>query len=128
MSFVCVLSCVVSGGGPDIVLTIHTYREVRHLCVCLVFWSIVCCFPYRHVTLCHLDCKSRGFKPYSVLTTSQACQLTVKLDRYNVVYIFGFIPELFTWSQSLVYVTSGNLWHDYMHISPGSCLHLGRAN
>ena len=36
-----VMSYVVSGGGPDIVLTIQSYY------FCRVFWSIVSCFPYR---------------------------------------------------------------------------------
>ena len=30
------------------------------LCMCLVFWSIVSCSPYRHLTHGHLGCKSRG--------------------------------------------------------------------
>ena len=39
VSFVCVLSCVVSGGGPDVLLTTH---GDLYLCIYLVFWSIVC--------------------------------------------------------------------------------------
>ena len=58
MSFVCVLSCVISGGGPDIVLTTHSGR------LALVYLSSVlvhvCCSPNRHLTHGHLGCKSRG--------------------------------------------------------------------
>ena len=58
VSFVCVLSCAVSGGGPNIVLTTHSGRPA--LCICLVFRSIDNCSPYRHLTHGHLGCKSRG--------------------------------------------------------------------
>ena len=58
MSFMCVLFCVVSGCGPDIVLTTHSGRLA--LCILRVCWSIVCCSPYRPLNLGHLDCKSRG--------------------------------------------------------------------
>ena len=54
----CVLSCAVSGGGPDIVLTTHSGRPA------LLYLSSVLsrdyCSPYRHLSHGHLDCKSLG--------------------------------------------------------------------
>ena len=54
----CVLSCVVFDGGPDIMLTTHSGRHA------LVSLSNVLvqrfCSPYRHLTNGHLDCKSLG--------------------------------------------------------------------
>ena len=60
MTFVCVLSCIDSGGGLDIVLTTHSGRPA------LVYLSSVLiqrlCTPFRHLTHVHLGCKSRGSK------------------------------------------------------------------
>ena len=47
----------------------HTFREAHHLSMCPVFWSIVCCSPYMHLTHCHLGCEYQGCKSYIVLTT-----------------------------------------------------------
>ena len=56
MSFICVLSCVVSGGGPVILLIIDSGR--------LVIWSSDLAqsqySPYRHVTQGHVGCKFWG--------------------------------------------------------------------
>ena len=57
VSFVCVLSCVVFSGGPDIVLTTHI-QGGPPLCICLVFWSRDYSSPYRHLTHGHFNCKS----------------------------------------------------------------------
>ena len=51
VSFVFVLSCVVFGGGPGIVLTTHSGRPAQ---------SRDCCSPYRRLTHGNLDCKSLG--------------------------------------------------------------------
>ena len=52
----CVLSCVVSGGGPDIVLATHSGRPA------LMYLSSVrvqrLLHPYRRLTYGHLGCKS----------------------------------------------------------------------
>ena len=53
VSFACVLSCVVFGGGPDIVLTTYSGRPA------LMYLSSVCS-PYRHLTYGHLAYKSLG--------------------------------------------------------------------
>ena len=56
VSFIYVLSCVVFGGCPDIVLTTHSGRPA------LVYLSSVLVqrllLPYRHLTHGHLACKS----------------------------------------------------------------------
>ena len=58
VSFVCVLPCAVSGGGPDIVLTTHSGR------LALVYLSTVLVqkllLPCRHLTYGHLACKYLG--------------------------------------------------------------------
>ena len=50
----------VSGGGPDIVLSIQGGPP---LCICLLFRSIDNCSPYSHLTHGHLSCMSRGASP-----------------------------------------------------------------
>ena len=58
VSFVCALSCVVSGGGPDVVLTTHSgMPALEYLSSVLVhsLWP-----PYRHLTEENLGYKSRG--------------------------------------------------------------------
>ena len=57
VSFACVPSSVVSGGGSDNVLTKPSGRPAL---VCLVFWSTDCYSSYRHLIHGHLGCKSRG--------------------------------------------------------------------
>ena len=58
VAFFCVLSCVVFGGGPDIVLTTHSWRAA------LVYLSSVLVrrqlLPYRHLAHGHLGFKSLG--------------------------------------------------------------------
>ena len=51
VSFVCVLSCAVSGGGPDIVLTTHSGRPTLvYLSSVLVHRQLL---PDRHLTHGH---------------------------------------------------------------------------
>ena len=58
MPFICVLSCVFSGGGPDILLTTYSGRPVLVL-LCSVLMHIAW-LPYRSLTNGHLDSKSLG--------------------------------------------------------------------
>ena len=58
VSFVCVLSCVVSGGGPDILLTTD-FRETVLVCLSSVLVKSLCS-SYRHLTHEHLGCKTPG--------------------------------------------------------------------
>ena len=58
VSFVCVLSYVVSSRGPDIVLSTHSGRPALY--ICLVFWFKDCCSPYTHLTNGHFCCKPRA--------------------------------------------------------------------
>ena len=57
VSFVCVLSCVVSGDGSDILLTTDSGRLV--LVHSLAFWTIDCGSCYRNLIHGLLGCMSR---------------------------------------------------------------------
>ena len=62
VSFVCVLSCDVSGGGPDIVLTTHSGRPALvYLSSVLVHRKLLLLQDLTHG---HLGCKSGGCKSY----------------------------------------------------------------
>ena len=86
MFFVYVLSCVVTGDGPDILLTTDSGR--RPLCSCLVFWSIASGSPYRHLIYEHLDCKSRESVSY---TSWRGGTDIVAKEKYNENYNFSLI-------------------------------------
>ena len=54
----CVLSCVVLGRGPDIVLTTHSGRSALVYLPSVLVQSLL--LPYRPLTHGHLTCKSLG--------------------------------------------------------------------
>ena len=58
---VCVLSYIVSGGSPVILLTTHSRIPV--LCICLVFWFTICCATYRNLLGIYIVSPG-GCKPY----------------------------------------------------------------
>ena len=62
MSFVCVLSCDASDGGPKILLT--TDFEGGRPCVSVQCSGPMSVLPYRHLTHGNLGCKFREYKSY----------------------------------------------------------------
>ena len=60
VSFDCVLPCVVSGGGPNIVLTTHSGRPAFLYMPSVLVHSLL--LPYRHLTHGNWACKFLGWK------------------------------------------------------------------
>ena len=58
MFFVCVLSYVVSGGGPDIALTTHSGRSANVFLSRVLIHSPL--LRYKHLTHGQLGCKPQG--------------------------------------------------------------------
>ena len=62
LSLVCVMFCVVSGCGPDIVLTTHSGRPVIVFLSSALVHSLL--LLYRHLVQGYLGCKSQRCKCY----------------------------------------------------------------
>ena len=58
VSFICVVYCVVSGGGPAVIFCWPQVKGSTPLCIYLVLWSIVCGSPYKHLFHGYFGCES----------------------------------------------------------------------
>ena len=96
VSFACVLSCVLSGGGPDFMLT--TYSGRCDFCISLVFWSTVCCFSYRHLTHGHLGCMFLGVSPILGRINNKE-----RKTKFQVSFLSFFLLLLFTLPQFITF-------------------------
>ena len=64
MCVLCVISCVISRGGPDILPTTD-FRKARPLCNLSSVLIQNLYSPYRYLTNGYFGCKARGCKSYS---------------------------------------------------------------
>ena len=82
------LSCALSGGEPDIVLTKHSGRPTLVHLSSVLPHSLL--FPYRHLSHEHLGCKTRTCKVYIVVGLAALAQMVACLPL--VQQVRGSIP------------------------------------
>ena len=98
MSFFFALSCVVSGDGPNIVLTTHIQRALP-----LCSWIVVRCSTYRHLTYGHLG---GGVSPKLRRVNNRESHLLIYLLMYsclNIYIVFIYFPVFLIYS--LIYLS-----------------------